>query len=144
MKRKYWLVITLFLTLSLTSACFGSGESSGEETPVPTLDITQTLGEENFIGQPNPASFYCQEMGYTLEMVDKDEGTVGICTFPDGSQCEEWDFLAGRCGQKFSYCERQGYQLESGTEIAQCVFPDGSSCSEYKFFTRECQPPSDD
>ena len=76
-----------------------------------------------------------------LEMRETNQGTAGICIFHDGNECEEWDFLAGRCGQSYSFCETQGYDLQQAGDIANCVFDDGSSCPEYMLFIQECQPP---
>jgi putative hemolysin len=45
----------------------------------------------------NPASVYCEEQGGTLEMREGEGGTVGICVFDDGSECEEWAFFRGEC-----------------------------------------------
>ena len=42
---------------------------------------------------PNPAPFYCREMGYV------EDG--GDCVFPDGERCELWAFYKGNCGQKY-------------------------------------------
>jgi putative hemolysin/Tol biopolymer transport system component len=63
-----------------------------------------------------------------------------VCVFPDGNECEEWDFLSGRCGQEYSYCAQQGYVLEPGDNMATCLFPDGSSCLEFEYFNDECRP----
>jgi putative hemolysin len=53
---------------------------------------------EPTIGLANPASVYCEEQGYTLEMrTDADGGQHGMCIFPDGSECEEWAFYRGEC-----------------------------------------------
>jgi putative hemolysin len=49
-------------------------------------------------GLANPASVYCEEQGYTLEMRTDENGTYGVCIFPDGSECEEWAFYRGECG----------------------------------------------
>jgi len=50
------------------------------------------------VGLANPASVYCEEQGYTLEMrTDADGGQYGVCIFPDGSECEEWAFYRGEC-----------------------------------------------
>jgi putative hemolysin len=49
-------------------------------------------------GLPNPASVYCEEQGYTLEMRTDESGTTGVCIFPDGNECEEWAFFRGECG----------------------------------------------
>jgi putative hemolysin len=48
---------------------------------------------------PNPASVYCDEQGYRVEMRSDDEGNqYGVCIFPDGSECDEWAFFRGECG----------------------------------------------
>ena len=46
----------------------------------------------------NPASVHCAEEGGTLEIRDEaDGGQIGMCLFPDGSECEEWAFFRGEC-----------------------------------------------
>jgi len=72
------------------------GSAQVQATPVP--------------GLPNPASVYCVELGYELRIVDAD-GQVGICVFPDGTQCEEWSFFEGECGQ--------GWALETDSSHGQ-------------------------
>ena len=53
--------------------------------------------EENVV-LPNPASVYCEENGGILEIREDDSGgQVGICVFPDGSECEEWAFYREEC-----------------------------------------------
>lgn len=47
---------------------------------------------------PNPASVFCEENGGKLEFrQDASGGTVGICVFADGSECEEWAYFRGEC-----------------------------------------------
>jgi len=46
---------------------------------------------------PNPASQNCTEKGGKLEMLQETAGTLGICKFSDGSECEEWQFYRGEC-----------------------------------------------
>jgi hypothetical protein len=53
-------------------------------------------------GLPNPASVYCVDLGYQLTIVDEPEGQVGMCVFPDSTQCEEWSFYQGECGQAWA------------------------------------------
>jgi putative hemolysin len=46
----------------------------------------------------NPASEYCSQKGGKLETrQDASGGTVGVCVFPDGSECSEWAFYRGEC-----------------------------------------------
>jgi len=110
-------------------------------TPTPFTKETDNEEGDPFIGVPNPASFYCEEMGYEVELRTVAGGTQGICIFPDGRECEEWEFLSGSCGIEWSFCQRQGYSIKAGDNIGICVFPNGSSCSEYDFFIRECEAP---
>jgi putative hemolysin len=54
------------------------------------------------VGLPNPASVYCAELGFESKIVDEPEGQVGMCVFPDGTECEEWSFFEGECGQNWA------------------------------------------
>lgn len=96
-----------------------------------------------YAGVSNPASVYCNELGYETQMISDSKGNqYESCIFPDGSECRSWDFLKGKCGQKFSLCERKGGKIRTeikdmGTwrmEYAVCVFPDGSETLEWELF----------
>ena len=111
----------------------------------------ESLGDE--AGIANPASVYCEEQGGTLDLES------GMCTFADGSQCEEWAFFRGDCqpGQASGegsvggvgianpasvYCEEQGGTSETRTaadssESGVCVFPDGSEYDEWALYRGE-------
>lgn len=67
-------------------------------------------------GMANPAAVYCHELGYEYKAVDTQGGQHGTCVFPDGSECEEWAFLEGACGQSYSYCARHGYDVVTKTD----------------------------
>ena len=48
---------------------------------------------------PNPASVYCKQSGYSLEIrTAADSSQSGVCVFPDGSSCDEWAYYRGECG----------------------------------------------
>ena len=95
--------------------------------------------ETNYLpDMANPAAVYCEGLGYTMEIVTRDGGQDADCLFLDGSRCAQWDFLAGRCGQEFTFCKKQSFDLEIGNNIGLCRFPDGSSCDEYQHFSGEC------
>jgi len=50
----------------------------------------------------NPASVYCVQSGYTLEIrASTGGGQYGVCIFPDGSECEEWAFFRKECGAAY-------------------------------------------
>ena len=104
--------------------------------------------EKLYSGVPNPASIYCNELGYKSEFrTDSSGGQYEVCVFPDGSECGTWDFLRGKCGQRFSCCEKKGGKIKTrikdmGTwkmEYAVCVFPDGFEFLEWEFFKQRCQ-----
>ena len=99
-------------------------------------------------GVPNPAAAYCNGLGYKYEIRTSPSGSqYGVCVFPDGSECRAWHFFRGKCGQKFTFCETQGFKIENrvkdmGTwkaNYAVCVFPDKSECPEYEFFQGTCK-----
>jgi C1A family cysteine protease len=77
----------------------------------------------------NPAATYCQALGYEYRTAETGNGEEGICVFPDGKECEEWQFLAGKCGQERSYCAKQGLGIATknngkdslSREYAECV-----------------------
>jgi putative hemolysin len=73
MKRKLFVIGCLLLAIALLSAC--------RRDP----------------GLANPASVFCEENGGTLEIREEAEGQVGVCVFPDGSECEEWAYYRGEC-----------------------------------------------
>ena len=61
-----------------------------------TLQVDNAPSE---VGLPNPASTYCEEQGYRVEIRTDDQGNqYGVCVFPDGSECDEWAFYRGECG----------------------------------------------
>jgi len=45
----------------------------------------------------NPASVFCEENNYTLDIRTSAGGQYGVCMFPDGSECDEWAFFRGEC-----------------------------------------------
>lgn len=46
---------------------------------------------------PNSASKNCLDKGGKLEMREETAGTLGICKFTDGTECEEWKFYRNEC-----------------------------------------------
>ncbi|HEY3494449.1 MAG TPA: DUF333 domain-containing protein [Polyangiaceae bacterium] len=88
----------------------------------------------------NPASKYCVDAGYTLEIRRTEAGEIGVCHFGDGEQCEEWAFLHGGCGIQRTFCATQGYTPEPREGTLVCVFPGGTSCPELDHMNGTCLP----
>jgi len=54
---------------------------------------TEASAEEPTIWMPNPASVYCEEQGWTINIVkDEDWNESGICKLADGTEVEEWEY----------------------------------------------------
>jgi putative hemolysin len=134
MKRNKILVTLAF---TLAAILFLPACASEQPNQVITAIPTET---EHLPDMANPAAVYCEGLGYSMESVTRDGGQDADCIFSDGSRCAQWDFLAGRCGQAFTFCKMQGFELEVDTNIGICRFPDGSYCDEYQYFSGECSP----
>jgi putative hemolysin len=88
-KEKMKRIFTSTIILMALTAC----TSLRVQTPEPaTTDISQP-------NMPNPASVYCEQNGNQHEIQMAADGSQpGICTFPDGSSCDEWAYFRGECG----------------------------------------------
>ena len=81
------------------------------------------------IGVANPAAIYCHDLGYQYDIVDGPNGQRGVCTFPNGTSADAWDFLKGKAAQEYSYCAINDYQTKTlsdggssiSLEYAVCV-----------------------
>lgn len=70
----------ILLQIDLTKTWAYSGASTNSNTAI-----------------ANPASTYCINHGGTLQMKTGPAGQYGMCAFPNGSQCEEWQYYRGEC-----------------------------------------------
>jgi putative hemolysin len=87
-KEKMKRIFTFPIILMALTAC------TTLQVPTPEPAATEILGN-----MPNPASVYCEQNGYTLEIRTADDGSQsGVCIFPDGSSCDEWAYYRGECG----------------------------------------------
>jgi putative hemolysin len=83
--RSTALLLGLLIVMLIVAAC-GAGPE-----PTPTTF-------ESPVELANPASQYCVDQGFELEMRTTAEGTTGYCLFDDGTECEEWAYYRGECG----------------------------------------------
>ena len=88
--------------------------------------------KETVISIGNPAAVYCTEvMGYDYRIEnDAEGGQRGFCVLPDNQECEQWDFYAGSCGADYSYCAREGYDLETRRDGQDPFSPSYALCLE--------------
>ena len=148
--------IAITLGLFILSAC----SSQTPQPQTPTATATQDT-----INMVNPASAYCNEQGFKLEIrTAQDNNQYGVCKFKDDSECEEWAYYRDECkpgdmdvappptatpagiaNPASTYCVEQGgtseiRTAEDGSQFGVCVFPDGSECEEWAFFRGKCAP----
>ncbi len=150
------ITIGIALGLLVLSAC-------STKTPQPTTP-TATATQDT-IHMVNPASAYCEEQGFKLEIRTAQDGSqYGVCKFKDNSECEEWAYYRNECkpgdmdiapapiatpagivNPASAYCAEKGGTSEirtanDGNQSGVCVFPNGSECDEWAFFRGECAP----
>jgi putative hemolysin len=82
----------LFMILVVVVVGLGACGGEPEPTAAPAGDAFDSP-----LHVANPASVYCVEQGYELEIRTEAEGQVGYCIFDDGTECEEWAFYRGEC-----------------------------------------------
>jgi putative hemolysin len=108
MKR---IVFVLLLSLLILAAC-GPEPTAVPPTAAPTAAPTEAAPAaeptadttfESPLDMANPASVFCVEQGYELEIRDEEGGQVGYCLFPNGAECEEWAFYRGECTMPETY-----------------------------------------
>jgi putative hemolysin len=86
---KHKLVSILLAIFVVLTSCTPRSQPTPDSVPT---DIPQP-------NMPNPASVYCEEQGYRVEIRTAADGSQsGYCIFPDGSECDEWAYFRGECG----------------------------------------------
>ncbi len=95
-----WLLVSALFAALLLAGCASNG---GAPAPVkPPENQSQPSAEPpgaNSTAIPNPASKFCADKGYELEL----RGSEGICKFPNGRECGEWQFYRGQCTDADSF-----------------------------------------
>lgn len=88
------ILLGIFIVLTVCTTPQSQPTTATVPTDVPQANI------------PNPASVYCEEQGYRVEIRAAADGSQsGVCIFPDGSECDEWAYFRGECGPTTSPTE---------------------------------------
>ncbi len=140
-------VFVILLVLVLAAGCT-------QQTATPPVTTPQQPG------MPNPASVFCGKAGGTTEIKkDASGGEYGMCTFANGTTCEEWALFrgegcnaglaggkpvppAGMANPASVSCQEAGGTTEikkdaSGGEYGMCTFANGTACEEWALFRGE-------
>ncbi|MBN1460406.1 MAG: VCBS repeat-containing protein, partial [Armatimonadetes bacterium] len=94
----------------------------------PTTAHDSVPDGEILMGVANPAAVYVELMGYEYRIEKTKDGEYGLVTFPNGTECEEWDFYRGECGREWSYCARQGWGAQSHSDGRDPFSPEYTVC----------------
>jgi putative hemolysin len=117
--------LLLLAGVLLTAGTHARSPALPPDSGVPAGEARVEAGAHPTIG--NPAAVYCNEMGYEYSLVE-DGGQRGVCTLPDGEVCDAWAFLQGKCGQKHSYCAREGYGITTVNDGKGAFSPEYAVC----------------
>ena len=94
MKTSSLLLVLVIAVVMMTAGCT-SNQPATTATKVATEVATPVVPST---GLANPASVYCGQVGGKTEIKKDATGAeYGICTFPNGSSCEEWALFRGEC-----------------------------------------------
>lgn len=81
------------------------------------------LGFNSVFGLANPASVFCIESGYNLETRTRDDGgQIGVCIFPDGSECGQWDYYC-KCDPQGTGCWEDEFDCDYPCGELECKGP---------------------
>jgi putative hemolysin len=101
MKTSSILLVLVIAVVMMTAGCTSNQPvttpATTVATPVPTTIVAvPTTGGST--GLANPASVYCGQVGGKTEIKKDAAGNeYGMCTFPNGSTCDEWALYRGEC-----------------------------------------------
>jgi putative hemolysin len=91
------------------------------------------------VGMLNPASVYCQSLGYESITKNGENGAqLSYCRLPNNNDVDAWQFLLGMVATEYNYCSQHGLETRivnnSNTCIefltgscAACILPNGTN-----------------
>ena len=132
-------------------------------TTTATPSVTETPAAAATVGMANPASVNCGKIGGTTEIkTATDGGQYGMCTFANGTTCEEWALFrnegcnagvtaavttkasesTGLANPASVNCVALNGTIDirknaDGGEFGMCTFANGTSCEEWALFRNE-------
>jgi putative hemolysin len=125
MKTSSILLVLVIAVVMMTAGCTSNQPVTTPvttvATPVPTtiVAVPTTSGST---GLANPASVYCGQVGGKTEIKKDATGAeYGMCTFPNGSSCEEWALYRGECQPTASGSSGSSLAADAKTAINTTV-----------------------
>jgi uncharacterized protein len=159
--------VILVLCICLGAGLVIAGCTQQASTSVPSTTATPAAPATTAAGQAgmaNPASVNCGTIGGTTEIKTNADGSqYGMCTFKNGTTCEEWALFRGEgCKAGVSVNQTPAAPASNQTGIANpasvscvnlggkvdikdsaagqygmCTFTNGTTCEEWALFRGE-------
>ncbi|WP_321505394.1 DUF333 domain-containing protein [uncultured Methanoregula sp.] len=161
--RTIILLAACVIAALLIAGCTQSATTTPATTAAPTAAPTTVAAAPGAAGMANPASVNCGKVGGKTEIkTGADGGQYGMCSFTNGTSCEEWALFRGE-GCKTGVtaaittaapasvglanpasvnCGKVGGKTEiktgaDGGQYGMCSFTNGTSCEEWALFRGE-------
>jgi len=161
MALKSFLILVLCLCLGVGILVAGCTQQFAPASATTTTPSATVSGQS---GMANPASVNCGNIGGTTEIKTNADGSqYGMCTFSNGTTCEEWALFRGegcQAGAEVNQtgnstatgqsgmanpasvsCVKNGGTLEikdsAAGQYGMCTFTNGTSCEEWALFRGE-------
>ncbi|HNX16697.1 MAG TPA: DUF333 domain-containing protein, partial [Methanoregula sp.] len=160
-KSLVFLILGFFLVLGIFSAgCTQQSTTAPATTTTPTAQATTSVQA----GMANPASVNCGSIGGTTEIKKNADGSeYGMCTFTNGTTCEEWALFRGEGCKAGAEPNQTGNNTMTGQtglanpaavncvniggtveikdgaagQYGMCTFKNGTTCEEWALFRGE-------
>jgi len=159
------IIVILGLCIVAGIIIAGCTQSTPAQTTPVQTQVTAAPTTSGMAGMANPASVSCGTNGGTTEIKKNADGSeYGMCTFKNGTSCEEWALYRGEgCNSGVTpaptisgttgmanpasvSCGTNGGTTEikknaDGSEYGMCTFKNGTSCEEWALYRGEgCSP----
>ncbi|MDD5142245.1 DUF333 domain-containing protein [Methanoregula sp.] len=148
------------------AGCTQPQATTAVQTTAPSVPAAPAA--EVTVGMANPASVNCGTLGGKTEIkTASDGGQYGMCTFTNGTTCEEWALfrgegciadapvanppsagkpeMAGMANPASVNCDTLGDKIDirtapDGGQYGMCSFPNGTNCEEWALRGEGCKP----
>ena len=101
------IAVIIIIAVTLAFITFNKSKSSNNRGKDQKVQETTKISDKPDQSQPdkknspqlaNPASVYCiKNGGKHITRKDDKSNEIGICVFPNGKECNEWEFYKGNC-----------------------------------------------
>jgi len=168
MAQKFFVILALCLCIGAGLITAGCTQQTTTSVPSTTATTAAPAGTGsapgNQTGMANPASVNCGNIGGTTEIKTTADGSqYGMCTFTNGTSCEEWALYRGegcKAGAEVSTkatnassnqtglanpasvnCVNLGGKVDikdsAAGQYGMCTFTNGTTCEEWALFRGE-------